>query len=85
MRYRTLTAALTAAALIYSPTPGFAQTAPLPAASQEQGLQLADDDDGHRRKRRRLLLWLILGGVAAAIAAYLLLHDGNDDELPSSP
>lgn len=81
MRYRTLTAALTAAALIYSPAPSFAQTAPLPAVSQEEGLELAHG--GEHRNRRRLLLWLILGGVAAAIAAYLLLRDG--DEEPISP
>lgn len=87
MRYRTLTAALTAAALVYSPVPAFAQSAPQPAVSHETGMQLADydDDDGNHRKRRRLLLWLILGGVVAAALAYLLLHGGNDEDLPTSP
>jgi hypothetical protein len=84
MRYRTLTAALTAAALIYSPTPSFAQTAPQPAASHETGLQLADEDDDNHRKRRRLLLWLFFGGVVAALIAYLAFHDGDED-LPTSP
>ena len=85
MRYRKLTAVLTAAALVYAPTPSFAQGAPRPAVSEESGLQLADDDD-NRRKRRRLLLWLILGAVAAAALAYLLLHNGDDeDSFPTSP
>jgi hypothetical protein len=85
MRYRTLTAALAAAALVVSPMPSFAQTAPQPAVSQETGLALVqgDDSDTHRKKKRRLLLY-ILGGVAIAIAAYLIfIRDGDDT--PDSP
>jgi hypothetical protein len=85
MRYRNLTAALAAAALVISPMPSFAQGAPQPAVSQETGLKLAqgDDSDHHRKKKRRLLLY-ILGGVAIIVAAYLIFHDGNDDT-PDSP
>ena len=80
MRYRTLTAALTAAALIASPMPSFAQSAPEPAISQEEGLQLAHEP-GHERRKRRLLLY-ILGGIAVAVAVYLLfIHDGDDDPI----
>jgi hypothetical protein len=82
MRYRALTTVLTAAALIYSPTPSFAQSAPQPAVSQEHGLQLADEY-GHKRKKRRLLLY-ILGGVAVAVAVYLLFIN-DDDDGPTSP
>jgi hypothetical protein len=85
MRYRTLTAALAAIALVFSPMPSFAQTAPQPAVSQESGLQLADEYGSERpRKKRRLLLWLILGGIAAAVIAYCLVNGGGDDE-PTSP
>ena len=81
MRYRAITTVLTAAALIYAPTPSFAQTAPQPAVSQEEGLQLRHEPN-HRKKRR--LIWYILGGVAVAVAVYLLfIHDGDDD--PISP
>ena len=78
MRYRTLTAALTAAALVVSPMPSFAQSAPEPAVSEEEGLQLGHDPE-HRRKKRRLLLY-ILGGVAAAVAVYFLFIDDGDDD-----
>jgi hypothetical protein len=82
MRYRTLTAAMTAAALVISPMPSFAQTAPEPAVSQEEGLQLSHDPE-HRRKKRRLIFY-ILGGIAVAVAVYLLfIKDGDDD--PISP
>jgi hypothetical protein len=84
MRYRAITTVLTAAAILYAPTPSFAQSAPQPAVSQEHGSQLADEY-GHKRKKRRLLLY-ILGGVAVAVAVYLLfIHDGDDDDTPTSP
>jgi hypothetical protein len=80
MRYRTLTAALTAAALVASPMPSFAQSAPQPAVSQEDGLTLAHEP-GHKRKKRRMLLY-ILGGIAVAVAVYLLfIKDGDDDPI----
>jgi hypothetical protein len=82
MLYRTLTAVLTAAALVASPMPSFAQTAPQPAVSREQGLQLSHEP-GHKRKKRRLLLY-ILGGVAVAVAVYLLFIR-DDDDGPISP
>jgi hypothetical protein len=82
MRYRGFTTVMTAAALIYAPTPSFAQSAPQPAVSQEEGLQLRHEPD-HRRKKRRLLYY-ILGGIVVAVAVYLLfIDDGNDD--PISP
>lgn len=80
MRYRAMTTVLTAAALLYAPTPSFAQTAPQPAVSQEEGLQLKHEPE-HRRKKR--LIYYILAGVAVAIAVYLLFLDGDDD--PISP
>ena len=81
MRYRAFTTVVTAAALVYAPTPAFAQSAPQPAVSQEEGLQLRHEP-GHKRKKRRLLLY-ILGGVAVAVAVYLLFID--DDDEPTSP
>lgn len=81
MRYRALTTVLTAAALVYAPTPSFAQSAPPPAVSEEEGLQLKHDPY-HKRKKR--VIWYILGGIAVAIVVYLLfIHDGDDD--PISP
>ena len=82
MRYRTLTAALTAVALVASPMPSFAQTAPSPAVSQEHGLKLSHTPE-HKRKKRRLLLY-ILGGIAVAVAVYLIFIRDGDDE-PVSP
>ena len=81
MRYRAFTAALTAAALVYAPAPSFAQSAPQPAVSQEEGLQLRHEP-GHKRKKRRLIYY-ILGGIAAAVIVYLLFID--DDNEPVSP
>src|SRR4051812_12876239 len=87
MRYRALTAVFTAAALVLSPTAGFAQAAPQsappPAPSHEAGLQLADSDDDHDDST----LWYILGGVAVLALVFLLfLDDGHDhDNLPVSP
>ena len=79
---RAVISLLTAAALVYAPAPSFAQSAPQPAASQEEGLQLRHEP-GHKRKKRRLILY-ILGGVAVAVAVYLLFIDDGDDE-PISP
>jgi hypothetical protein len=84
MRYRTLTAGLTAAALLYSPAPVFAQSAPPPAASHETGLQLADEDDDNHHRRRRGVMWIVAGFVTL-LALYVLLHKTNDRELPTSP
>jgi hypothetical protein len=83
MRYRTLTTVFTAAALLYAPTAGFAQSTPQPAASHESGLRLSDgsaeDDDDD-------LVWYILGGVAVVVLVFLLFLDDDDDEdLPVSP
>jgi hypothetical protein len=80
MRYRAFTTVLTAAALVYAPTPSFAQSAPQPAVSQEDGLALSHEP-GHKRKKR--LIWYILGGIAVAVAVYLLFIDDDDD--PVSP
>src|SRR3954462_2547749 len=80
MRYRALTAVFTAAALVLTPTAGFAQSAPQPAPqpaqSREAGLQFADSDDHDDNT-----LWYILGGVAVLALVFLLLLDdnGNDD------
>jgi hypothetical protein len=74
-----------AAALIYSPTPTFAQSAPLPAASHETGLQLADDDsDDYHHRRRGLTMWVVAGFVTL-LALYVLLHKGHEEEIPASP
>ena len=78
MRYRAITTVLTAAAVVYAPTPSFAQSAPQPAVSQEDGLTLGHEP-GHERRKRRLLLY-ILGGVAIAVAAYLLFVNDDDDD-----
>lgn len=77
MRYRTFTAALAAAALVASPMPSFAQSAPEPAVSQEEGLELRHEPE-HRRKKRLLLY--ILGGIAVAVAVYLLFIDDGDED-----
>jgi hypothetical protein len=84
MRYRTFTGALTAAALLYSPVPSFAQTAPQPAVTHETGLQLADDgDDNNDRRRRRTMLAVLV--FVTLVALYVLLHKGDEDEAPISP
>src|SRR3954465_5792356 len=87
MRYRALTAFFTAAALVLTPTAGFAQSAPppapQPAQSREAGLHFADSDDDHDDNT----LWYILGGIAVLALVFLLLLDdnGDDDNLPVSP
>ncbi|HEX8222503.1 MAG TPA: hypothetical protein VF605_01655 [Allosphingosinicella sp.] len=81
MRHRAFTTVLTAA-LVYASAPAFAQSAPQPAVSQEEGLQLAHEP-GHKRKKRGLLLY-ILGGVAIAVAVYLLFINDDDDDGPIS-
>jgi len=81
MRYRTLTTALTAAALVFVPTSAIAQRAPLPAQTEEAGMQLKDREG----RPRGLLLWLFLGAAVAAVVLYLLLHDKNNNDLPTSP
>jgi hypothetical protein len=82
MRIRTLTAALTAAAMVCTSAPSFAQTAPEPAASVEQGLELRHDGEPHRK--RRGTMWAVLGFVVIVIAALLLFSDDGDDA-PVSP
>ena len=91
MRYRASTAVFTAAALLLTPTAGFAQggpqptpqAAPQPAASREAGLQFADSQDDHDDNT----LWYILGGIAVVgLVLLLLLDDGhNHEDLPLSP
>ncbi len=82
MRIRTLTAALSAAALVCTSAPSFAQSAPEPAASVESGLELAHDGTTHGR-RRGPTLWAVLGFVIIVVAALLLFTD--DNEGPVSP
>lgn len=84
MRYRNFTAALTAAALLYTPVPSFAQSAPEPAWSDESGLELRHEGEPHRR-RRGATMWVVLGFVTLVIL-YVLLHDKNEQpEPPASP
>jgi hypothetical protein len=85
MRIRTLTAALTAAAMICTSAPSFAQAAPEPAASVEQGLELAHDGTEHRNRRRGATLWAVLGFVVIVVAALLLFSDGDGNDEPVSP
>jgi hypothetical protein len=81
MRIRTLTAALSAAALVCTSAPSFAQSAPEPAASVESGAELAHDGTAHGR-RRGATLWAVLGFVVIVVTALLLF---SDDEGPVSP
>lgn len=83
MPIRTLTAALTAAALVCASAPSFAQTAPEPAASVEEGLQLRHDGVEHRDRRDSTML-AVLGFVVFVVAALLLFSDDSDDA-PVSP
>ena len=82
MRIRTLTAALGAAALVCTSAPSFAQAAPEPAPSVEQGLELAHDGTEHRN--RRGTMWAVLGFVVIVVAALLLFSD-DGNEGPVSP
>jgi hypothetical protein len=84
MRIRTLTAALTAAALVCTSAPSFAQSAPEPAASVEQGLGLTHEGVEHRKRRRGVTMWAVLGFVAFVAAALLLFADDESDG-PVSP
>lgn len=85
MRIRTLTAALTATALVCASAPSFAQAAPEPAASVEEGLQLRHDGMDHRDRRGATML-AVLGFVAVVVAALLLFSDDDDNiDLPVSP
>lgn len=84
MRIRTLTAALTAAALVCTSAPSFAQSAPEPAASVEAGLALTHEGVEHRKRRRGATLWAVLGFVAFVAAALLLFTDDENDD-PVSP
>lgn len=84
MRIRTLTAALTAAALVCTSAPSLAQTAPEPAASVEDGLGLAHEGVEHRKRRRGATMWAVAGFVAVVFAALLLFSDDGDDA-PVSP
>lgn len=83
MRIRTITAAVTAAALACASAPSFAQTAPEPAPSVEEGLELRHDGVEHR-DRRGATMWAVLGFVAIVVAALLLFSD-DGDEAPVSP
>ena len=84
MRIRILTAAATAAALICTSAPSFAQAAPEPAASVEEGLQLAHEGVEHRNRRRGATMWAVLGFVVIVAAAFLLFTDDSNDA-PVSP
>ena len=81
MRIRTLTAALSAAALVCTSAPSFAQSAPEPAASVEKGLELRHDGEPHRK---RGTMWAVLGFVVI-VAAFFLLFSDDGDEGPVSP
>jgi hypothetical protein len=85
MRNRTLTAALTAAALVCTSAPGFAQTAPEPAASVEDGLGLAHEGVEHRKRRRGTTMWVVAGFIVIALAALLLFSDDEGNNEPISP
>jgi hypothetical protein len=78
MRIRNLTAALSAAALACTSAPSFAQAAPEPAASVEEGVALAHDGTEHRR-RRGVTMWAVLGFVVIVVAALLLFSDDGDE------
>lgn len=82
MRIRTLTAALSAAALVCTSAPSFAQSAPQPATSVESGLELRHDGTAHGRRRGPTLLAVLIF-VVIVVAALLLFTD--DDEGPVSP
>jgi hypothetical protein len=84
MRIRTLTAALSAAALACTSAPSFAQSAPPPAASVETGLELAHDGTEHGKRRRGATMWAVAGFIAIVVAALLLFSD-DGDEGPVSP
>ncbi|MGA9583435.1 MAG: hypothetical protein WBR13_15855 [Allosphingosinicella sp.] len=84
MPIRTLTAALTAAALVCASAPSFAQAAPEPAASVEQGLQLRHDGVDHRDRRSTTML-AVLGFVVFVVAALLLFSNDDSDDVPVSP
>lgn len=82
MRIRTLTAALTAAAMVCTSAPSLAQSAPEPAASVEQGLELRHDGEPHRK--RRGAMWAVAAFIIIVFAALLLFSD-DGDEGPVSP
>ncbi|HEX8062589.1 MAG TPA: hypothetical protein VF535_05185 [Allosphingosinicella sp.] len=77
MRIRTLTAALTAAAMVCTSAPSFAQAAPEPAASVEDGAALSHEGVEHRK--RRGTMWAVLGFVVIVVAALLLFTDDGDE------
>jgi hypothetical protein len=85
MRIRTLTAALTAAALVCTSAPSFAQTAPDPSASVEEGAALAHEGVEHRKRRRGATMWAVAGFIVIAFAALLLFSDDQGDPEPISP
>ncbi|HEX9963641.1 MAG TPA: hypothetical protein VGB04_01505 [Allosphingosinicella sp.] len=85
MRIRTLTAALTAAALVCTSAPSFAQAAPEPAASVEEGVALAHEGVEHRKRRRGTTMWVVAGFIVLAFAALLLFSDDEGDPEPVSP
>ena len=85
MRIRTLTAAFTAAALVCTSAPSFAQSAPEPAASVEEGEALAHEGVEHRKRRRGTALWVAAGFIMIAFAALLLFSDDEGDPEPISP
>lgn len=83
MRNRTLTAALTAAAMVCTSAPSFAQAAPEPAATVEQGLELAHDGTEHRS--RRGTMWAVAGFIVIVVGVLLLFGDSDDNDEPVSP
>lgn len=79
MRIRTLTAALTAAAMLCTSATSFAQAAPEPAASVESGAALSHEGVEHDSDRRTTM-WAVLGFVVIVVSALLLFTDSDNDD-----
>jgi hypothetical protein len=77
MRIRTLTTALTAAAMLCTSATSFAQAAPEPAASVESGAALSHEGVEHENDRRTTM-WAVLGFVVIVVTALLVFSDDED-------